>query len=86
MELLTVHDAAELLSVSDETVRRYCNAGKISGASRLADRGPWRMPVASVIRLAGGNTGRTQNESNHNASMTKDALGKALAQSIRKGR
>jgi predicted DNA-binding transcriptional regulator YafY len=86
MELLTVHDAAELLSVSEETVRRYCNAGKISGASRLADRGPWRMTVASVVSLAGGNTGRVRIESNHNTTMTPDALGKALTQSIRKGR
>jgi excisionase family DNA binding protein len=42
-ETYTTSEAAEILHVSDQTIRRMCEAGKFLGATRT-DGGHWRIP------------------------------------------
>ncbi len=42
-ETYTTSDAAQILHVSDQTIRRMCEAGKFPGASRT-EGGHWRIP------------------------------------------
>lgn len=43
VETYTTSEAAEILNISDQTIRRMCEAGKFPGASRT-DGGHWRIP------------------------------------------
>ena len=43
VEAYTTSEAAEILNVSDQTIRRMCDAGKFPGASRTYG-GHWRIP------------------------------------------
>lgn len=44
VEAYTTSEAAEILHVSDQTIRRMCEAGKFPGATRT-DGGHWRIPT-----------------------------------------
>lgn len=43
VETYTTSEAAEILHVSDQTIRRMCDAGKFPGATRT-EGGHWRIP------------------------------------------
>ncbi|MDN4608150.1 helix-turn-helix domain-containing protein [Sporosarcina highlanderae] len=43
IETYTTSEAAEILHVSDQTIRRMCDAGKFPGATRT-EGGHWRIP------------------------------------------
>ena len=42
---LTVNDAAELLSISPQSVRKYCKSGRIQAWRTLGDSGEWRIDI-----------------------------------------
>jgi len=48
--LLTTKEAAEMLSVSQPTIRRWCNDGKIK-AVRVFTR--WRVPESAINEILG---------------------------------
>lgn len=52
MDYLTVPEAAEVLRVHEETVRRWLQAGRLKG-SKLPGRGDWRVPQSEIDRVLG---------------------------------
>lgn len=46
--MLGVLAFAEKYGVSEDTVRRWCRKGKISGAEQDGNRKPWRIPEDAV--------------------------------------
>lgn len=45
--ILTVAEAADWLRLSEQTIRRMCDEGDLTGAFRAGDR-QWRIPAASI--------------------------------------
>jgi excisionase family DNA binding protein len=43
-EIYSTSEASEILGVSDQTIRRMCEAGRFPGAYRIGDRGNWKIP------------------------------------------
>ena len=50
MDYLTISEAADLLRVHEETVRRWLQAGRLKG-SKLPGRGDWRVPQSEIDRV-----------------------------------
>jgi excisionase family DNA binding protein len=46
--LLTILETARVLRVSRKTAKRYAAAGTIPGATRVGERGPWRVSVDAL--------------------------------------
>jgi excisionase family DNA binding protein len=46
-EVLTVNEVAARLKLSDNTIRRMCEANEFAGAFKAGDR-QWRVPASSV--------------------------------------
>jgi excisionase family DNA binding protein len=50
---LTVPEAADMLRIAPETVRRWLRSGRLKGVSLGSDRAGWRIPRSEVRRLLG---------------------------------
>lgn len=48
-EYITVRDAAEILGVSPQMVRRYCADGKLHGHQTLEGSGKWRLDTEQFM-------------------------------------
>lgn len=61
-ELLTVSEVAEILRVSDKTIRRYLHQGLLDGFRLGSPEAPseWRIPRRSLDRIGGGKKSRRQ--------------------------
>lgn len=46
---LTVHEAAEILGISPQLVRRYCEEGRLTGEPLLAGSGKWRIQTYQLV-------------------------------------
>lgn len=46
---ITVHDAAEILDVSVQMVRRYCSEGKLKATQRLKGSGKWLIETKQFM-------------------------------------
>lgn len=53
MKLLTVTEVAEILGVTEETVRRWLRAGKIEGVM-LSRKAGWRVKPEALDRFVEG--------------------------------
>lgn len=49
-ELLNVHEAASFLTVSVTTIRRWAQAGKITGM-KIGIRGDWRFEQKDLLKM-----------------------------------
>lgn len=45
---LTLPQYAALLNITIRTASKKCQAGLVPGATRISERGDWRIPLASV--------------------------------------
>lgn len=50
---VTTSEAADLISVSAKTIRRWANDGRFPGARKTSKAGEWRIPVRDVYAAAG---------------------------------
>jgi len=48
-DFITVHDAAEILEVSTQMVRRYCAEDKLSASQRLKGSGKWQIEAKQFM-------------------------------------
>lgn len=55
--LLTLPEVAAQLRLSNETVRRWLNSGRLRGTKLGSDRAGWRIPESEVRRLLAAGSG-----------------------------
>lgn len=55
-KVLSIHEAAEALGVSESTIHRYLNSGKLSGFKTGDNTAPWRFEPEEIARYKRGQT------------------------------
>ncbi len=70
-DFLTVAEAASRLKLTEDTIRRWCQSGKLS-ATLLSRRAGYRIPISAVDRILGSET--TSKALGGSAEDTADSL------------